>query len=62
MELCQGKVRLGVRDRFFTRGQWARNRLPRAVGMAMSCWRSRSVGTMLSDIGFGSGGSYVESG
>ena len=24
----------GVRERFFTRGQWARNRLPRAVGTA----------------------------
>jgi len=31
MELCQGKVRLEVRMRFFTRGWWAWNRLPRAV-------------------------------
>jgi len=52
MELCQGKVRLGVRDRFFTRGQWAWNRLPRAVGTAPSCWSSRSVWTSLSGIGF----------
>ena len=34
MELCQGRGRLGVRRRFFTRGWWAWNRLPRAVGTA----------------------------
>ena len=32
MELCQGKGRVGARERFFTRGQRAWNRLPRAVG------------------------------
>ena len=40
----------GVRERFFTRGQWARNRLPRAVGTALSWWSSMSVWRMLSDI------------
>ena len=45
--------RLSIRERFFTRGQWAWNRLPRAVGMALSCWCSKSVWIMLSDSGFG---------
>ena len=36
MELCQGRGRLGVRKRFFTRGWWAWNGLPRAVVMAQS--------------------------
>lgn len=34
MELSQGMVRLGVRERFFIRGRWAQNRLPKAVVMA----------------------------
>jgi len=38
-----GERQLGVRDRFCTRGWWAWNRLPRAVGTALSCWSSRSV-------------------
>jgi len=36
MELHQEKVRLGVRERFFSRGWWAWNRLPRTVGTAPS--------------------------
>jgi len=31
MELCQGRVRLEIRKKFFTRGRWAWNRLPREV-------------------------------
>ena len=42
MELCQGRVRLGVRKRFFTRVWWAWNRLSRTVGTALS------TGTLLS--------------
>jgi len=38
MELCQGRVRLGVRNRCFTREWWAWNILLRAVIMAISCW------------------------
>jgi len=45
--------RLNIRKRLFTRGQWAWNRLPRAGGMALSCWCSTSFWTMLSDTGFG---------
>ena len=52
MGLCQGRVMLGVRKRFWTRGWQAHNRLPRAVGTALSCWSSRSIWTALSDIGF----------
>jgi len=37
MELYQGRVG-EVSERFFSRGQWAWNRLPRAVGMAPSSW------------------------
>ena len=54
MELHQGKDRLGVRKRFFTRGWWAWNRLPRAVVTVLSCQSSGSVRTVLSHIGFGS--------
>ena len=32
MELQEGRVKLGVSKRFFTRMQWSWNRLPRAVG------------------------------
>ena len=53
MELRQGRVRLVVRRRFCTRGCWARNRLPRAVGTAFSCWSSKSIWTVLSDVCFG---------
>jgi len=42
-----GKGQLGARDRVCTRGWWAWNRLPRAVGMAPSA--SRNVWTVLSD-------------
>jgi len=41
-----------VRKRFFTRGWWAWNRLPRAVGMAPRCWSSKSIWTVFSDVGF----------
>ena len=50
MGLCQGRVMLGVRKRFWTRGWQAHNRLPRAVGTALSWWSSMSVWRMLSDI------------
>lgn len=52
MELHQRKVRLGVKKRFFTGGQWAWNRFPRVMVMASRCWGSRSVWMMLSDIRF----------
>lgn len=31
MELCQRRSRLDIRKRFFIKGWWARNRLPRTV-------------------------------
>ena len=37
MGLRQGRVRLGIRDRFCIREWWAWNRLPRAAVMALSC-------------------------
>jgi len=46
-----GERWLGVRERFCTGGWWTWNRVPRAVGTALSCWSSRSVWTTLSDIG-----------
>ena len=46
-----GEGQLGVRDRGCTRGWWAWNGLPRAV----SCESSRSVWTLLSNIGPGFG-------
>jgi len=52
MELHQGRVKLGIRKRFFTRGRWAWIWMPRAVVTAPSCWSSRSVWRMPSDIGF----------
>jgi len=54
-----GEGQLGVRERVCTRG-WAWNGLPRAVGMAPSCWSSRSVWTTLSDTGFDFALSCVE--
>jgi len=37
MELCQGRGdRLGIGNRCFSRGRWAWNGLPRAVGTALS--------------------------
>ena len=48
----QGRVGLGIRKRFFTGGQWACSRLPRAVVVMPSCQSSRSIWTVLSDIGF----------
>ena len=47
MELS-GEGQLGVRERGCTTGQWAWNRLHRAVGTAPS---SGSIWTALSDIG-----------
>jgi len=39
MELCQERVReVGVRERLCPRGWQAWNSLPRAMGMALSCW------------------------
>ena len=45
----------GGEGKVCTRGWWAWNGLPRAMGTALSCWSSRSVWTALSDIGFGFG-------
>lgn len=42
VELCQGRVRMGARKRFFPRVWWAWNRLSRTVGTALS------TGTLLS--------------
>jgi len=53
MERNQGRVMVGLRETFFTRGWWAWNVLPKAVVMAPSCQSSRSVGTVLSNTGFG---------
>lgn len=50
MVLHPGKVRLGVMKRFFSRGSWAWNRLPRARGG--NCLSSRIIWTVLSDSGF----------
>jgi len=36
MQLHQGQIVLGVRKKFFPVGQWAWNRLSRAVGTAPS--------------------------
>ena len=49
---ASGEGRVGIRERCCTRGRWARHSLPRAVGTAPSCRRSRSDWTTLSDIGF----------
>jgi len=51
-KLIKFRFRLNIRKRFFTRGRWARNRLPRALGTAPSCQSSRSIGKMLSDMEF----------
>ena len=50
---CDRGGQLGVRERVCTRGRWAWNSLPRAVGTAPNCWSLGSVWTVLSDIGFG---------
>lgn len=49
MELCQRTVR----GRCCTRGRWTWTRLPRAVSTAPCCQSSRSIETLLSEIGFG---------
>lgn len=54
------KGQVGARKRFCPKGQWAWNRLLRAVGMAPSCGSSRNTGTLLSDIGFEFGCCCVE--
>ena len=51
MELS-GEGQLGIRGRFCIRGEWAWNRLPRAVGTALSCRSSRRIWTVLSEVGF----------
>jgi len=50
--LASGEGQVGVRERFCTRGQWAWNKLPRAMGTASSCRSSTSFWTPLSDTGF----------
>jgi len=52
IELSHGRIRLGVRKRFFTREWWAWNRLSRAVVMVPSCWSLGCIQTTLSDIRF----------
>ena len=51
-ELHQGWVGVGGRRMFFTSGWWTWNRLSRTVVMASSCQSSRSIQTLLSNIGF----------
>lgn len=60
--LIQRKKMRDIRERFWTRGQWAWNRLPTAVGIAPSCQSSRSVWTAFSDKGFDFGRYCVEAG
>jgi len=57
------EFRLGIRRRVCTRG-WSGNvhSLPRAMDMALSCQSSRSIWTMLSGTGLGSGRCCVEPG
>lgn len=51
MELCQGRIRLGVRKTLFPGGMFGHwNRLCRAVVTAQSFWSSRNISTMLSDV------------
>ena len=50
-----GQGQLGVRERVCTRGQWAWNGLPRAVGTAPSCRSSGNIWTPLSATRFGFG-------
>jgi len=50
---CVREGQVGVRGRFCIRGQWAWNRPPMAVNMALSCQSSRNLLTILSDVGFG---------
>ena len=54
--VIQGWFRLDIRERLCPRVQWAWNRLPRAMGTILSCWRmgcSRDAWTLFSDNGFG---------
>jgi len=53
MEMQQGRFRLDIRKRFWTRVWWAWNRLPRALRTALSFQSSRGICASLSDIGFG---------
>ena len=55
-------TRLDIRKRFCTRVWWTWNRLPRAMVTEPTCWSSRGVWTMLSDIGLIFGLSCVEPG
>lgn len=52
MELCQRRVRLGVRKKFIqgVAGHW--NRIPTMQHSYPGCQSLRSIWTMLSDIGF----------
>lgn len=52
IELHQRRVRLGVRKRFFTRGQWAWRRFLKAMVTVPGCCSSRSLWTTVSGIGF----------
>lgn len=58
----QGRIRLGIRKRFFTGGQWECNRLPKAGVMRLSCQSSRNLWTVPSDIGFDLEWTLVEPG
>lgn len=53
LKLWQGRLRLDIWKRFFSRGWWTWCRLPRAGGTALLCQSSRSEWIMLSDRGFG---------
>jgi len=41
--VVSGEGQGGVNKKVFTRGQWAWNRILRAVVKAMSCWSSRNI-------------------
>lgn len=50
--VVSGESQVWVRERFWTRGVWACNRLPRARCTIPSCQGSRSTWTMIPDTGF----------
>jgi len=54
MELS-GEGQLGVRERVCTRGQWAWNRLPRALIIAPNCQSSRRIWITPPESTFGPG-------
>ena len=60
--VVSGEGQLGVRERGCTRGQWAWNRLPRAVGTAPSARVQRALGYHSQTQGLNAGQCCVEAG